>query len=59
MVRLKENGWVALMEEPEPLLKKSKVIKKKAPAQARPAKSNIRALIAAARKKQLAEKSCG
>lgn len=41
-------------------LKKSKVIKKKATgAQTRPAKSNIRALIAAARKKQLAELSSG
>ncbi|KAI9553990.1 hypothetical protein GHT06_019261 [Daphnia sinensis] len=56
--KLKQNGWVRTEHIPE-LNKKTKVTTKKKAPIARPAKSNMRALIAAARKKQLAEKSCG
>ncbi|XP_057374874.1 disks large-associated protein 5-like [Daphnia carinata] len=56
--KLKESGWVRTEDVPEQNKKLKVTTKKKAPV-ARPAKSNMRALIAAARKKQLAEKSCG
>ncbi|KAK4008083.1 hypothetical protein OUZ56_013239 [Daphnia magna] len=56
--KLKESGWIRTEDTPE-LSKKLKVTTKKKAPIARPAKSNMRALIAAARKKQLAEKSCG
>ena len=55
---MKENGWVSVMPEPQKKVKAG--IKKKAPvAQPRAVKSNMRALIAAARKKQLAENGTG
>ena len=55
--RLHANGWVK--DEPVVVEKKAKAKKKVGAARpvARPAKSNLRAIIAAARKNQMAAKS--
>lgn len=60
LAKLKQNSWVRSDDLPELNKKPKSGNKKKAPVvQARAAKSNMRALIAAARKKQLAEKGSG
>ena len=57
---MKENSWVRSEDIPELNKKQKACNKKKAPVvQARAVKSNMRALIAAARRKQLAEKGSG
>ncbi len=61
LAKLKENSWVRSEDTPEVNKKPDRKAgnKKKAPVVQRPVKSNMRALIAAARKKQLAEKGSG
>ncbi|EFX72494.1 hypothetical protein DAPPUDRAFT_227521 [Daphnia pulex] len=61
LTKLKENSWVRSEDTPEVNKKTDRKAgnKKKAPVVQRPVKSNMRALIAAARKKQLAEKGSG
>lgn len=61
LAKLKENSWVRSEDTPEVNKKTDRKAgnKKKATVVQRPVKSNMRALIAAARKKQLAEKGSG